>query len=235
VIYSTHSPVFANATRFESLRLVRRPPGASTAVALVGEDARAELSTAKAATTLLTEYDTARSEALFAGAVLLVEGKADLIAARGTAARLGIELDARNLTVMECGGKSSIPFHARLCRALDIPVCALYDDDQWPVPDGADEATRKRIEDDCARAAAETALIEAALPEAADRFVAHPTLEAAMGIGRHADNKPMRVAVRVEAARTRRELPAQLVAAVQRLDELDPDREPVEPGAECDT
>jgi putative ATP-dependent endonuclease of the OLD family len=229
VIYSTHSPVFADATRFESLRLVRRPPGASTGVALVGEDARTELSTAKAATKLLTEYDTARSEALFAGAVLLVEGKADLIAARGTAARLGVELDARNLTVMECGGKSSIPFHARLCRALGVPVCALYDDDQWPVPEGADESTRTRIKDDCARAADVTALIEAALPETADRFVSHPTLEAEMGIGRHADSKPMRMAARVDAARTRHDLPPQLVDAVRRLDLIERSAERLKP------
>jgi hypothetical protein len=191
VIYSTHSPVFADATRFESLRLVRRPPGKPTRVAAVKKDADIALSTDKAAAKLLTEYDTARSEALFAGAVLLVEGKADLVAARGTAARFGIDLDARN---------------------------------QWSVANGADDAARKKVEDECQRAAAETALIEAALPNGADRFVARPTLEAEMGIGRNASSKPMRAAAYVKAAQKRSDLPAQLVAAVARLEQLDPDR-----------
>jgi predicted ATP-dependent endonuclease of OLD family len=190
-------------------------------VAEVGKDARAELSSAKAAIKLLTAYDTARSEALFANAVLLVEGKADLIAARGTATRMRVDLDARNLTVMECGGKTSIPFHARICRALGIPVCALYDDDQWPVPADADDATRKKIEDEVARAEAENEVIAEALPDASARFVCRPTLEAEMGIGRSATNKPMRMAEALARARDRHDLPQQLTAAVQFLDQLD--------------
>lgn len=224
VIYSTHSPVFADATRFESLRLIRRPPGRSSNLTHVGSEDRASLSTAKAAAKLLTEYDTARSEALFANAVLLVEGKSDLIAIRGTAARMRIDLDARNLTVMECGGKTSIPFHARLCRALDIPVCALYDDDQWSVPDDADQEGQKKIEDEVARAAADNALVAAALPDAAARFICHPTLEEQMGIGRNANSKPMRVAARLNEARTREDLPQQLIDALRYLDQVDPAR-----------
>jgi hypothetical protein len=222
VIYSTHSPIFADAPHFERLRLVRRPSGGSTAVTYVSDVDGPALTSAKAATKLLTEYDPTRSEALFASAVLLVEGKADLVAARGTAAKLKLKLDARNLSVLECGGKSSIPFHARLCRALGIPVCALYDDDQWPLPEGADEATRQRVQADNRRAVDETVEIESALPDAADRFVAHPTLEHEMGIGRNATNKPMRVAACVDAARHRTHLPKVLVDAVQRLSELDP-------------
>ena len=222
VIYSTHSPVFADATRFESLRLIRRPPGTCSNIAHVSVQDRASLGTAKAATKLLTEYDTARSEALFANAVMLVEGKSDLIAIRGTAARMGIDLDARNLTVMECGGKTSIPFHAQLCRALDIPVCALYDDDQWPVPDNTGDEERKKIEAEAERAAAENALIAAALPDASARFVCHPTLEEQMGIGRNAHNKPMRMAARLKKARTRQELPQQLIDALRYLDQADP-------------
>lgn len=221
VIYSTHSPVFADAARFEGLRLIRRPPGASSNVAFVQKVDRPALETSKAATKLLTEYDSARSEALFANAVLLVEGKADLIAVRGTAERMKLDLDARNLSVMECGGKTSIPFHARLCRALGIPVCALYDDDQWPVTDDLSAEGKKRLEAELARSRRESADIESALPDKSLRFVCSPTLEDLVGIGRTAKNKPLRMAEKIKAAARREDLPEQLVAAVQRLDELD--------------
>lgn len=162
VIYSTHSPVFADATRFESLRLLRRPPGQTTSIAAVADDDRSALTTAKAATKLLTEYDATRSEALFASAVLLVEGKADLVAARTVAGKLEFDLDARNLSILECGGKTSIQFHARLCRSLGIPVCALYDDDLWPTPADTDEKAQAQFEKDRQRAVRDNADIDGA-------------------------------------------------------------------------
>jgi energy-coupling factor transporter ATP-binding protein EcfA2 len=217
VIYSTHSPVFADATRFETLRLMRRKPGKSSTVGLVKPEDRRGLESAKSATKLLTEYDAARSEALFANAVLLVEGKADLIGARGTAARMSLDLDATNLTVMECGGKSSIPFHAKLCRALGIPVCVLYDDDQWSPADDVAEEDALKITETAQREAKMNARIEEAIPDQADRFACSPTLEFLMGIGRDADNKPMRVAEIVSKATT---LPKALIDAVTRLQRL---------------
>lgn len=53
-----------------------------------------------------------------------------------------------------------------------------------------------------------------ALPDAAMRFVAHPSLEAELGIGRHADNKPMKAAAVVRAAKTRHNLPKALIDAL---------------------
>jgi predicted ATP-dependent endonuclease of OLD family len=54
------------------------------------------------------------------------------------AKHLPVDLDAENLSVIACGGKTAIPYHARLCRALGIPVCVLFDDDTLPEPDGVD-------------------------------------------------------------------------------------------------
>ena len=217
VVYSTHSPVFADATHYASLRLMRRKPGKSSAVTYVGDPKRQALDTEKNAIKLLTEYDTARSEALFADAVLLVEGKADRIGARGVAKQMTIDLDARNLTVIECGGKSSIPFHALLCRALGVPVCALYDDDQWPDDPSAsdDDRTKRWKRNESERAVNER--IEQAIPDAAARFVCSPTLEQLVGIGRESSNKPLQMAPIVSAAPNPAALPESLVRAVQRL------------------
>lgn len=217
VIYSTHSPVFADATRFDSLRLVRRPPGKSSAAAYVRRSDRAPLETAKSAVKLLTEYDSERSEALFADAVLLVEGRADRLAARAVAKRLQIDLDAKNLTVMECGGKSGIPFHAALCRALGIPVCVLHDDDQWPPVNGETDDEKKKREDHAATEAALNVQIAEAVPDGSNRFVCTPTLEHQLGIGRHAASKPLKAIEAVRAAKDRGGVPTALIDAVERL------------------
>lgn len=217
VVYSTHSSVFADATRFEALRLVRRPAGGSSSATFVRDEDRAQLEDARGK--LETEYDATRSEALFADAVLLVEGKADLVAVQSVASRLQLDLDGCNLSVLECGGKTSIPFHARACRALEIPVCALYDDDNYDLPDDADDSLRKKLVEENARAQRESAAIEAALgPE--NRFVCEPSLEALVGIGRNASEKPRKMKAIVRGMASRKDVPPPLLRAVLRLAEL---------------
>ena len=46
--------------------------------------------------------------------------------------------------MIDCGSKSEIPFMARICRALKIPVLSLHDED---LHEGTgDENTRAKIE-----------------------------------------------------------------------------------------
>jgi hypothetical protein len=69
-----------------------------------------------------------------------------------------------------------------------------------------------------------TAVVEAALPDAADRFVANPALEAEMGSA--ATRTVSRCRWRLVSTRlaTRHDPPPQLVEAVHRLDPIDPGR-----------
>jgi hypothetical protein len=161
----------------------------------------------------LSTFDPARSEAFFARRVLAVEGKGDQLAARLVAQRLDKDLDAENLAVIDCGAKTAIPFIARTCSALGIPLLALHDDDTYP--EEGDEEALRRIREQNADAEKENAEIRAAVP--ADRlFVVHPSLEGVLGIGRWAEQKPRRVP---EAVRDMpiENLPAPLVAAVRAL------------------
>lgn len=214
VVYASHSPVFADATRFDDIRLARREPGGSTTVSYVKEPADIEyLEGRRAGQKLLSTFDPARSEVFFARRVLAVEGKGDQLAARLVAQRLKMHLDAENLAVIDCGAKSAIPFIARTCSALGIPLLALHDEDIYP--EEGDEGTRRKIREQNADAEKENAEIRAAVPE--DRlFIMQPSLEGALGIGRSAPQKPRRVLERVRDLPVD-ELPASLVAAVEAL------------------
>jgi hypothetical protein len=121
--------------------------------------------------------------------------------------------------VVSCGGKTAIPYHARLCRALGIPVCALYDDDlvaDPPEEDTSNSASKAR--ENNKRARRETAEIQRALPSSLDRFACSPNLEAELGVSAQGKDKPARVlqAVRDDPEAT----PAALRDAVLRLGDL---------------
>jgi putative ATP-dependent endonuclease of OLD family len=189
VIFSTHSPVFADPVEFEAIRLVRRAPGGASGVTWVGDAAdRDYLADRRDRLKILTNFDTTRSEALFAARVLLVEGPADQVAARHVAEAGGTDVDGENLAIVACGGKSGIPFFARFLRALKVPFAVLHDEDLYPEtgapPDViAENASNRRINAEIANAVGDPASI----------FVVAPTLEEAVGVGRSAEDKPMRV------------------------------------------
>jgi acetaldehyde dehydrogenase (acetylating) len=104
-------------------RLVRREPGQMTTVAAVDQAEDVAYLAEQRDRHKLHAFTSARSELLFGRRVLLVEGPGDAAAAKLCAAGLGLDLDAEDLSVVECGGKSAIPFIASVCRALAIPYC----------------------------------------------------------------------------------------------------------------
>ncbi|GIV02822.1 MAG: ATP-dependent endonuclease [Fimbriimonadales bacterium] len=204
VIYTTHSPIFADINRFESLRVFRREPGKRTSVHWVSDQEDREFLSAQRERYKLSRFDSVRSEVLFAKRALLVEGPGDVIAAAAVAQKLGHDLDAEGLAIVECGGKGGLPLVIRLCKALAIPCVVMHDTDIWPLDDqnGEEEEKNKRIE----KAAANPAHI----------FLLDPSLEHALDISRNASDKPLKIAEEIEK-RSLEELPEPLVQAVKAL------------------
>jgi ABC-type transport system involved in cytochrome c biogenesis ATPase subunit len=214
VIYSTHSPVFADLRRFESLRLIRREPGHTTSTAAVTDCADRTFLAQQRHRHKLHTFTAGRSEMLFARRALLVEGVADVTAASIVAAATGLDPDAEDLSIIECGSKSAIPFVATICRALSIPFVVLHDEDLHPVPEDPDEAAVVAGENvDAAKLNAEIARVA---QDGLGYFMLQPSLEGTLGISANAKDKPRRVAEELEA-RDAVAWPAALVAAVQCL------------------
>jgi putative ATP-dependent endonuclease of OLD family len=193
VVYATHSPIFADVNRFESLRLVRRRVQQCSSLSYVATQQRTQLDQARAAFKLGGRFDTGRNEVLFAERALLVEGYGDRIAALLIAEKLGFDPDAGGVTIVDCGGKSGIELVLRVCLALGIACAVLHDEDVWPtdvIPDlerraeQAAENEKEKDKNNRVRAAAGQAPV----------FVISPSLEAALGIGRNASDKPRRIA-----------------------------------------
>ena len=217
VIYATHSPIFADIGRFEGIRLCRKPVGSMTGVSYVSEEAEiAYLSTQREAQKIKVAFDTARSELLFARKALLVEGPGDHLGALHVANRLELDPDAEGVAVVSCGGKAAIPFFARACTALKIPFIVMHDEDIYPVPVDGDEEQRRRVELDNGRAISENEAIADATDDALAIFTLQPSLEASLGIGRNAKDKPRRVLEHLEQTDLK-QIPSPLRDAVQAL------------------
>lgn len=215
VIYTTHSPIFADMTRFESIRVFNRPAGGSTKVRWVNDDADRSYLKDQVDRQKLSQYmDPTSSEALFARRVLLVEGHGDMLAVRLVAKKLDLDLDAEGLSVVPCGGKNAIPFYARMCNSLGIPVLVLHDTDIYAAA-GGEELPKWQAEEN-SKAPKENSEIASAIGDAARVFTVEPCLEAALGIGRSASDKPMKV-VNALDGRTVEQMPDGLVQAVKAL------------------
>lgn len=122
----------------------------------------------------------------------------DRLAAFEAASRLGLDADAEDLAIVLCGSKSAIPFFARVCTALDIPFLVLHDEDIYPV-DG-DDVQRASIEAENQIAETKNEEIMKATNNVTRIFVVRPSLEAALGIGRSARDKPQRVLEALQAS-----------------------------------
>jgi len=198
VIYATHSPIFADVNRFESLRLVRREAQQQSRVSYVSAGRTGDLDRARTAFKLGGKFDSARNEVLFAQRALLVEGYGDRIAALLVSERLGLDADAEGVTIVDCGGKAGIELVLGVCQALGIRCAVLHDEDVWST-DGIADLDRKK---------AQTAENESEkgknlrIRQAAGQvpvFVMSPSLEAVLGIGRNASDKPRRIAEKMTA------------------------------------
>jgi len=194
VIYSTHSPIFADVNRYEALRLVRKDIKKQTKVSFVNDGQKKDLSKARDAFKIGGRFDSSKNEVLFARRALLVEGYGDRIAALIVAEKLKLDFDAESIAVVDCGGKSGIELVSLVCKALEIPYSVLHDEDIWPINDITDDEKRKKQEEENKTQEKMNERIKSAVGAIGSLFVISPTLEESLGISRNAADKPKRIA-----------------------------------------
>ncbi|WP_445152216.1 ATP-dependent nuclease [Baekduia sp. Peel2402] len=136
VAYATHSEHFVDASQYERLRRFRRRPGApwpeshvaqatvERVVARVEGVHKAEQIPLRVRMTLRRQV----AEAVFAKAVVLVEGKSDVGLLQGLGDRIG-GLDALGVAVVRCHGKRQLLIPWAILTELDVPCFVVFDGD----------------------------------------------------------------------------------------------------------
>lgn len=128
LVLTTHSPHIASVADLSSIVLLRSDPGSVSTAARTIQAAGLSLDELSD----LDRYlDISRAEFLFAKAVVLVEGVADVYILRSIAQRLGFDLDAWGVVVASVQGTDFGPYRKLLGpEGFDVPHLVVTDGDQ---------------------------------------------------------------------------------------------------------
>lgn len=142
VAYATHSPFFVDARFFDQVRRVsrRKSPGASHPDVKVYSASLNAVAQRLSMTGVTDEAIRSRwdqvctknlAEALFADAVILVEGEIDKGIIDGIAARSGQrQMEMDGITVAYAGGKQHLFTPHAILAELNIPTLIIFDNDK---------------------------------------------------------------------------------------------------------
>ena len=129
ILYTTHSQDLVDLTRMDCVRLVTNTTTDGTQAApptkaALSDDWRTTLNIAR-------QFGSPRDEIFFADSVVLTEGVTEQATIRILAEMMPtpLDLDRNNCSVIEVGGKPSLPLMIRIVRALRKPMLVIYDTD----------------------------------------------------------------------------------------------------------
>jgi len=150
VVYTTHSQDFVDLTRINCVQLVKRTASNGTTLRpptdlMLSADWKKKLK-------LVRHFGSPRNEVFFADSVILVEGTTEqaLIAYLASLMEPPLDLDRLNCSVIEVGGKPSLPMFIKMMLALEKRLLVVYDTDSdktAPQDIETNERRKKEIEE----------------------------------------------------------------------------------------
>ena len=133
VAFCTHSPYFIDMSCYNSVTLVSKSdPVKGTEIFQCKHEIFSP--SEKNYFKLLNEFNPERNEVFFARKAMLVEGPSEKVGFPLIAKKLGVDLYAHGVSIIECGGKANIPFFAKVLNAFKIPYIVVHDID--PIEEG---------------------------------------------------------------------------------------------------
>jgi len=124
VIYTTHERSFIEINNFGSIHIVRKEREETkvySGIFLQFDDVDE--------VKIASKFNEYINEVFFADKVILVEGFSDKVACQLALEKLGIDLDLKNISIIECGSKTAIEPIARILKHFNINTYALLDAD----------------------------------------------------------------------------------------------------------
>jgi putative ATP-dependent endonuclease of the OLD family len=124
VIYTTHSSHFTSVPSFNEIRRVAKDISQRTTVV---QSSLPDIDQIRHR--LFQQLTQDRSELFFADHVVLVEGQTERTAFPEWARRMGVDVNRRNISIIEVGGKKSLTLFLDVVSSLQIPVTVVFDTD----------------------------------------------------------------------------------------------------------
>ena len=166
VSYCTHSPLFVDLSRFDSIRRLTKIPNPynaslpkitwfkQTNMATIASKLES-VQDEKPPTPFTSDSLKARmvaimtpwiNEGYFADVAVLVEGEDDRSAIIGTALSMGIDLEAEGRAIIPCGGKENIDRPFLVFSEIGIPVYVVFDGDGHKAPKERGDKTNRILQ-----------------------------------------------------------------------------------------
>lgn len=213
VFLTTHSPIFVQVHKPESVAVIRRTAEQGT-VACQAQSC--ELTDSERQTLrLLTEFDAERKELFFAKAVLLVEGATEKVALPLAFKALGHDINRLGISIVEVGGKTKVPLFVRVLKSLKIPYAVLADHDIQQMDDSWSEKKRKNVSDNNNKHERWNRDIESVC-ENGSLFWMKPNFESELGLPKNENEKIDRALEKFTNA-TKSDIPQSLSAPIEFL------------------
>jgi putative ATP-dependent endonuclease of the OLD family len=130
IFYSTHNQNFVDASRPDDIVLLRKNVDKGT-YKLERDEYFSEETAEKRWHKIYTHFNTERNELFFAKKVILVEGDSDKILYSTLCEdRWGIDLDAKGVSIISCGGKGGVNYFVGVCKLIGFDdYFAIWDQD----------------------------------------------------------------------------------------------------------
>ena len=126
VFFTTHAPGLLSVAALDEVNLVSRDElGVTTVERLRAIDVDDEFRA-------MCEFDSERAELFLSRAAILVEGMTEKIALPFVFDALGYDADREQISIVECGGKSTLPRVVEICKRAHIPYVVVHDSDMRP-------------------------------------------------------------------------------------------------------
>lgn len=186
VFVTTHSPIFVQIHKPETVAIVRRTREKGTYIL---QRKKSDLAVnERKALRLLTEFDSQRKELFFARKVVLVEGNTEKVALPLVFREMGIDINKNGISIIECGGKTQIPFFAKVLNSLNIPYICFVDHDIKIIDESWSEKRKQKELENNKRHRKWNQQIEAIIPTGR-YFYFEPNFEKEFGLSSNQDLK----------------------------------------------
>jgi predicted ATP-dependent endonuclease of OLD family len=125
VIYTTHERSFINISNYREIHIVRKENEETRVYSGISLQDKSEFDAIKSS----SKFNEYINEVFFADHVILVEGFSDKIACQIALEKLGLDLDLKNISIIECGGKKEIKPISEILKHFGIKTYVLIDAD----------------------------------------------------------------------------------------------------------
>lgn len=191
VIYCTHSTFFVNMFNYHNIVIVQRNQNApTTTIQYKGDIFEAEDSESKKRLKKVFRYlslfDLSRSEVFFSKKAVLVEGDTEKFMIPYWSSKFAesdnkYDLQANNICVIDCGGKTNIHIFMRVLNRFKIPYIVIHDID--PITFAEDKENKSDKEKAELRIFKENTFIENTLDSSLGKIIKiNPELENVIGV-----------------------------------------------------